>query len=308
MTAGTAARTVPLPSARKTRPRRRGPAAMAGTRRTPGKVPTNVVMAILCALWLIPAIGLLVTSLRTNVDVARSGWWTVITNPALTLDNFTESFQRLDVGSSLMYSFAIAIPSTVMVLLISAFGAYAFAWMRFPGRVAILAVVVALLVVPPQVTLAPMLRLLSDLGISGSVPAVWIFQVGLSIPFGIYVLQSSFADIPKEILESAELDGATFFTTFFRIVLPISMPAVVAVGILQFLWGWNDLLSPLIFLGANSGRAPIVLHIANMVQSTGTGQNLLVASAVLGALVPLAVFLFLQRFFVRGILQGSVKG
>lgn len=287
---------------------RHGALLRQARRRRPGRVPANVVLAVLCALWLIPALGLLVTSLRTNVDVAGTGWWTVVTNPALTLDNFTESFQQLDVGSSLMYSVAIAVPTTALVVLISAFAAYAFSCMRFRGRVVLLAVVVALLVVPPQVTLAPMLRLLADLGISGTVPAVWIFQVGLSIPFGVYVLQASFSEIPKEILESAELDGASSFVTFFRIVLPIAMPGVVAVAILQFLWAWNDLLSPLIFLGPSSGRSPIVLLIAGMVQSTGTGQNLLVASAVLGALVPLAVFLFLQRFFVRGLLSGAVKG
>lgn len=296
--------TTPKPAtrrARRTRSDRHGA-------KQPGRVPANIILIVMCALWLIPAIGLVVTSFRTNVDVARTGWWTVFTNPALTLDNFTESFSKLDVGSSLLYSFAIAVPSTVLVLLISAFAAYAFSWMRFAGRIPLLAVVVALLVVPPQVTLAPMLSLLSDLGLSSSVPAVWIFQVGLSIPFGIYVLQSSFAELPKEILESAQIDGASTFTTFFRIVLPISVPSIVAVGILQFLWAWNDLLSPLIFLGSSSGRSPIVLLIANMVQSTGTGQNLLVASAVIGAIVPLIVFFVLQRFFVRGILSGSVKG
>ena len=273
-----------------------------------GRLPANIVMGVLCVLWFVPALGLLVTSLRTNVDVASSGWWTVVTNPALTLDNFAEALQQLDVGSSLMYSAAIAVPSTVLVLLISAYAAYAFSWMRFRGRATLLALVVALLVVPPQVTLAPMLSLLARLGLSHSLPAVWIFQVGLSVPFGVYVLQSNFAQIPRSILESAELDGASPFQTFFRIVLPVSVPGVLAVGILQFLWGWNDLLSPLIFLGPSSGRSPIVLLIAGMVQSTGTGQNLLVASAVLGALVPLALFLTLQRHFVRGILQGSVKG
>jgi alpha-glucoside transport system permease protein len=172
----------------------------------------------------------------------------------------------------------------------------------------LLALVVALLVVPPQVALAPMLKLLVWLGISRTVPAVWVFQVGLSIPFGVFVLHANFAQIPREILESAELDGASNWATFRHVVLPISTPGLLAVGILQFLWGWNDLLSPLIFLGPSSGRSPIVLLVAGMVQSTGTGQNLLVAAAVLGALVPLVVFLVLQRHFVRGILQGAVKG
>jgi len=288
---------------------RRGQRTKAsGDARVPGRMPANIILIVMCALWLVPAIGLVVTSLRTNVDVARSGWWTIFSNPAFTTDNFTESFAKLDIGSSLLTSFAIAVPSTLLVLLISAFAAYAFSWMRFAGRIPLLALVVALLVVPPQVTLAPMLQLLSALGLAGSVPAVWIFQVGLSIPFGIYVLQSSFAEIPKELLESAQIDGASTFTTFFQIVLPVTVPSLVAVGILQFLWGWNDLLSPLIFLGSNSGESPIVLLIANMVQSTGTGQNLLVASAVIGAVVPLIVFFVLQRFFVRGILSGSVKG
>jgi alpha-glucoside transport system permease protein len=263
---------------------------------------------VLCLLWLVPAVGLVVTSLRTNVDVASSGWWTVFVNPRLTIDNYIESLQRLDVGTSLLYSLAIAVPTTVVVLLLSAYAAYAFAWMSFRGRRTLFLVVVALLVVPPQVTLAPMLRLFTDLGFSGTVPAVWVFQVGLSLPFGIFVLRNAFSGIPREILESAQMDGASQLTTFLRIVLPVSMPALVAVGILQFLWAWNDLLSPLIFLGANSGDAPVTVEIAGMVQSTGTGENLLVASAVLAVLVPLTVFVVLQRYFVKGALEGSVKG
>jgi alpha-glucoside transport system permease protein len=153
-----------------------------------------------------------------------------------------------------------------------------------------------------------MLRLFTDLGFSGTVPAVWVFQVGLSLPFGIFVLRNAFSGIPREILESAQMDGASQLMTFLRIVLPVSMPALVAVGILQFLWAWNDLLSPLIFLGANSGDAPVTVEIAGMVQSTGTGENLLVASAVLAVLVPLTVFVVLQRYFVKGALEGSVKG
>lgn len=273
-----------------------------------GGLPSNVILAVLCVAWLVPAAGLLFTSLRTNTDVAATGWWTIFTNPRITLDNYTEALSQLDVGTSLLFSLVIAIPTTLIVLLVSAYAAYAFAWMRFPGRGPLFLLVVALLVVPPQVTLEPMLRLFTDFGMAGSVPAVWIFQIGLSLPFGIFVLRSSFAELPQEILEAAHMDGASQFTTFMRIVLPVSVPAIIGVGILQFLWAWNDLLSPLIFLGANSGAAPITVQIAGMVQSTGTGENLLVASAVLGVVVPLIVFFALQRYFVRGVLEGSVKG
>jgi alpha-glucoside transport system permease protein len=200
------------------------------------------------------------------------------------------------------------VPTTIIVLLISAFAAYAFAWMYFPCRGLLFLLIVSLLVVPPQVTLAPMLRLFTNLGLSGTLPTVWIYQAGLSIPFGVFVLRDTFAALPKELFEAARIDGASQLMMFFRVALPVSTPSLAAVATLQFLWAWNDLLSPLIFLGGQGQFTPITVQIAGLVQSTGAGQNILVASAVFGVLVPIGVFFLLQRYFVRGVLAGSVKG
>lgn len=281
---------------------------MATTRADRGRWPSHLMLGVLCVIWIVPAVGLIVNSMRPGSDVAESGWWTVLSNPRFTLDNYVQAFDQFELSTNLMYSFAIAIPTTVCVLVVSGLAAYAFAWMEFRGRTILLALVVSLLVVPPQVTLAPMLKLLSSLGLAGTVPAVWIVQVGLSVPFGVFVLRSAFAGIPRDLIEAAKIDGATQLTTYFRVVVPVSVPAIAAVGILQFLWAWNDLLSPLIFLGATSDNAPVTLAIAGMVQSTGLGENVLVASAVIGVVAPLVVFFGLQRFFVRGVLEGAVKG
>ncbi|MFE2187307.1 carbohydrate ABC transporter permease [Streptomyces sp. NPDC059455] len=277
-------------------------------KKTPGALPTHVTLVLMCAAWLVPALGLVVTSFRTTQDMSESGWWTFFTRPALTLDNYTEAFQSVDMGTSMLTSAMIAVPTTLMVVLLSAVAGYVFARMRFRGRNVLFLLVVSLLVVPPQVTLAPMLRLLTSLGLSGTLPAVWIYQVGLSIPFGVMVLRNAFAALPQELFEAARIDGASETRTFFRIALPLSTPSLAAVATLQFLWAWNDLLSPLIFLGGNSELKPVTTEIAGLVQATGSGENLLVASAVLAVVVPVLVFVFFQRFFVRGVLGGSVKG
>ena len=273
-----------------------------------GALPTNVILVLLCAAWLVPALGLVVTSFRTTQDAASGGWWRFFVNPALTLDNYIQSFQSVDMGSSLLTSTMIAIPTTLMVVLISAIAGYAFAWMPFRGRRPLFLLTVSLLVVPPQITLAPMLRLLTAMGLSGTLPAVWIYQVGFSIPFGVMVLRNAFAALPRELFEAARIDGASETLAFFRIAIPVSLPSLAAVATLQFLWAWNDLLSPLIFLGSNSDLKPVTTEIAGLVQATGSGQNLLVASSVLAVAVPILVFVFLQRYFVRGVLSGSVKG
>jgi alpha-glucoside transport system permease protein len=273
-----------------------------------GALPTNVLLALMCAAWLVPALGLVVTSFRTTQDAAAGGWWRFFVNPALTLDNYIQSFQSVDMGSSLLTSAMIAIPTTLMVVLISAVAGYAFAWMPFPGRRPLFLLVVSLLVVPPQITLAPMLRLLTSMGLSGTLPAVWIYQVGFSIPFGVMVLRNAFAALPRELFEAARIDGASETRAFFRIAIPVSLPSIAAVATLQFLWAWNDLLSPLIFLGGNSDLKPVTTEIAGLVQATGSGENLLVASSVVAVVVPILAFAFLQRYFVRGVLGGSVKG
>lgn len=277
-------------------------------RRSAKALPTHVMLFLLCLVWAVPAAGLLVSSFRTVQDQATGGWWEAFVNPRFTLDNFVEAFQTVNVGSALVNSALIAVPTTLLVVGISALTAFAFAWLPFRGSRVLFLLIVSLLVVPPQVTLAPMLQLMTAMGLSGTVASVWIYQVGLSIPFGVLVLRNAFAALPEELLEAARIDGASTLTTFWRIVLPVSTPSLAAVATLQFLWAWNDLLSPLIFLNGRQESNPITVQIAGLVQSTGTGENLLIAAAVLAIVVPIGVFAVLQRYFVRGVLGGAVKG
>jgi alpha-glucoside transport system permease protein len=192
--------------------------------------------------------------------------------------------------------------------MIAAFAAYAFAWMEFPGRNVLFVVVVGLLVVPLQMTLIPLLRLYNHLHLTGTFPGIWIAHTAYGLPFAVYLLRNFFGTLPREMLESAELDGASGFTAFFQLVLPLSVPAIASLAIFQFMWVWNDLLVALIFLGGYPSVAPLTVNISNLVSSLGAGWQLLTAAAFISMLLPLFIFIALQRYFVRGILAGSVKG
>jgi alpha-glucoside transport system permease protein len=211
------------------------------------------------------------------------------------------------MGQSFLNSLIITIPGTVVPIMVAAFAAYAFAWMRFPGRNALFIFVVALLVVPVQMTLIPVLRLLTDLNLSGTFPAIWLAHTGYGLPFAIFLLRNFFGALPKELMESARLDGASNMRIFFRLVLPLSVPALASLAIFQFLWVWNDLLVALVYL-QNPELAPMTLTINNLVSSFGTEWQLLTAAAFISMALPLVVFFSLQRYFVQGILAGSVKG
>jgi alpha-glucoside transport system permease protein len=191
--------------------------------------------------------------------------------------------------------------------MVAAFAAYAFAWLRFPGRNALFIFVVSLLVVPVQITLIPVLRLLTDLNLAGTFPAIWLAHTGYGLPFAIFLLRNFFGALPKELIESARLDGASNMRIFFRLVLPLSVPAIASLAIFQFLWVWNDLLVALIYL-QNPDLAPMTLTINNLVSSFGTEWQLLTAAAFISMALPLVIFFALQRYFVEGILAGSVKG
>ncbi|NUT54096.1 MAG: carbohydrate ABC transporter permease [Saccharothrix sp.] len=276
--------------------------------RTLRRSPLHLTILVLCAIWLTPALGLLITSFRTPGDTAKSGWWDALTAPAFTVHNYTDALDGTDITDGLLNSLLIAVPTTVVTVLVSAFAGYAFAWMRFRGRGPLFLVVIGLLVVPPQVTLVPMMKLLDSLGLMGTVPAVWIYQVGFTLPFGIFLLRNFFAAMPKELLDAAQVDGAGQMRIFLKIVLPTSGPALASLAILQFIWSWNDLLTPLLFMGGQNDGAPVTVQIAGLVQSTGEGQNLLTAATFLAVLLPLIVFFSLQRYYARGMMSGSVKG
>jgi alpha-glucoside transport system permease protein len=269
----------------------------------------HVVLVVVSLLWLLPAVGLFVSSLRPANLISSSGWWRAFTTPfRFTLENYSHVIGQANMGRSFLNSLLIAVPATVMPILIAAFGAYAFAWMRFPGRNALFLVIVGLLVVPLQVTLIPVLRLFNALKLTGSFPAIWVAHTAYGLPFAIYLLRNFIGDLPGEMMESAGLDGATHAQVFFQLVLPTSVPAIASLAIFQFMWVWNDLLVALIYLGGTPAVAPMTVTISNLVNSYGGGWEYLTAAAFISMLLPLVVFFSLQQYFVRGILAGSVKG
>ena len=272
-------------------------------------VALHVVIIGLTLAWIVPTLGLFISSFRPFSLIASTGWWTALSPPFhFTLDNYVKVLSANNLGTALVNSFMISIPSTVIPVTIAAFAAYAFSWMRFWGRDWFFLALVGLLVVPLQVTFIPLLTLFNRAGISGTFLAVWLAHTGYGLPFAIYLLSNFFRSLPSDLFESAEMDGAGTLTVFFRIVLPLSVPAIASLVIFQFLWIWNDLLVALIYVGGSEPVAPLTVKIAGLVNSLGQGYHLLTAAAFISMIVPLIVFFSLQRFFVRGILAGSVKG
>ena len=283
-----------------------------------GGLVLHVVVIGLTVAWMVPTIGLLITSFRLPADISNSGWWTALSPPfKFTLDNYSQMFAASNLGQSLFNSFMISIPATVIPVTLAAFAAYAFAWMKFPGRDWIFLALVGLLAVPLQLTFIPVTTELVKLGLTpekltaaGLPPFIplWLAHAGYGLPFSIYLLSNFFRALPSDLFESAEIDGAGTLTVFFRIVLPLSVPAIASLVIFQFLWVWNDLLVALIYVGGVATVAPVTVTLVNLVGSYGQNYQLLTAAAFFSMIVPLVVFLSLQRYFVRGILAGSVKG
>lgn len=276
--------------------------------RTSTRLLVHIVVGLLSVIWFTPVLALFVSSIRTQSDNAATGWWTAFVRPLFTGFNYQQAFSVMGVGDSIATSLAIAIPVTVLTTSISALGAYALTRMSFRGRTALSLLLVALLVVPPQVTLVPLLKLFNTLGLSGSIPAVWIYQVGFTVPFGIFLLRGFMVGIPKELFESASIDGASPLRVFRSVVLPLSVPVMMSLAIMQFLFSWNDLLIPLLFLGGSDLPAPITVQVAGLVQTTGQGEGTLMAATFISVVIPLIIIISLQRYFVRGILGGAVKG
>ncbi len=271
--------------------------------------PVHVALLLISLIWIVPSVGLLVSSFRPAALVATTGWWTAFTTPfQFTLQNYQQVLTANNMGTSFVNSLFVAIPATVIPIMVAAFAAYAFAWMDFPGRNLLFVTVVGLLVVPLQMTLIPVLRLFNSTHLTGTFLGIWLAHTGYGLPFAVYLLRNFFGALPREMFESAYLDGATPFTAFFRLALPTSVPALASLAIFQFMWVWNDLLVALIYLGGTPTVAPMTVTISNLVNSLGQGWQLLTAAAFISMLLPLIVFLTMQRYFVRGILAGSVKG
>jgi alpha-glucoside transport system permease protein len=290
------------------------PADMAGSKHQ-GRFARNhiglhTVLIVLMFIWLVPTVGLLVTSFRPATEVSGSGWWTAIFPPfKFTFENYAHVLGQSNIATNFLNSFFISIPATVIPIFVAAFAAYAFSWMEFPGRNILFVVVVGLLVVPLQATLIPILSLFATWGIAGTFLAVWLAHTGYGLPFAIYLLRNYMGGLPKEVFESAAIDGASPVVAFFRLALPMSVPAIAALAIFQFLFVWNDLLVALVYIGAtNAENLPLTVSVANLVTSLGGNWQLLGAAAFLSMALPLIVFIALQRYFVRGITGGAVKG
>ncbi len=275
-------------------------------------LPLQLAVVSICLVWSLPSVGLLVSSFRARNDVFATGWWTTFQHPfdftQLQLDNYLEVLTAQGMGQAFLNSLTIAIPATVIPIAVAAFAAYAFAWMEFPGRQVLFVIVVGLLVVPLQMTLIPLLRVYNKLGLAGTFLGVWLAHTGYGLPFAVYLLRNFFGGLPKDLFESAYLDGASPLTAFTRLALPLSVPSLASLAIFQFLWVWNDLLVALIYLGGTQQVAPMTLKLSSMVQSLGQNWHLLTAAAFVSMAMPLAIFFALQRYFVSGILAGSVKG
>jgi alpha-glucoside transport system permease protein len=276
-----------------------------------GHWPTHLTIVVLMVIWLIPTIGLFINSLRPSADVNESGWWTAIFAPSqLSLDNYAHVLAQSDIPNQFINSLFITIPATIIPVLVASFAAYAFAWMNFPGRNILFVVVVGLLVVPLQMTLIPILSLYGPKGlnIAGSFLTVWLAHTAYGLPFAIFLLRNFMGGLPREVFESAAIDGASPVTAFLRLALPMSIPAIAALVIFQFLFVWNDLLVALVFLGSSPQNLPLTVGISNLVTSLGGGWEFLGAAAFISMALPLAVFFGLQRYFVHGITGGAVKG
>ncbi|MFH8409994.1 carbohydrate ABC transporter permease [Streptomyces sp. NPDC018019] len=266
----------------------------------------RVVLILTGLFWLMPTVGLLLSSLRSPQDIAESGWWQVFTAPAqLTWSSYGELLGNAKVMDSLLTTALITVPATVLVVVIGALAGYAFAWMEFPGRDGWFMVVVGLLVVPVQVALIPVAKLFGAIGLFETTPGVILFHTAFGLPFAVFLLRNFFAEIPRELLEAARLDGANELRLFTRVVLPLGGPAIASLGIFQFLWVWNDLLVALIF--ADSGNPPITVALQQEVRQFGNNIDVLAPGAFLSMVVPLAVFFAFQRQFVSGVMAGAVK-
>ncbi|GHJ36452.1 sugar ABC transporter permease [Streptomyces sp. TS71-3] len=266
----------------------------------------QVFLIVVGLFWLMPTIGLLLSSLRNPVDMAQSGWWTVFSAPSkLTFDSYRNLLENSVITDSLVNSLLITVPATLLVVVIGSLAGYAFAWMDFPGRDWWFVAVVGLLVVPVQVALLPIAKLFGAIGIFGSLVGVILFHVGFGLPFAVFLLRNFFAEIPKELLEAARLDGAGEIRLFFRVVMPLGGPAIASLGIFQFLWVWNDMLVALIF--SNSDSQPITVALQTQVRQFGNNVDVLAPGAFISMVIPLAVFFAFQRQFVSGVMAGAVK-
>ena len=276
--------------------------------RIASKSPVHIILGLIGLVWLVPTLGLLITSFRPSSDMRSTGWWTVLFEPRFTLDNYQRVIEAEGMGGAFLNSVFISVPSTLMPLVIASMAAFALAWVKFPFRDTIFLLIVASMMVPVQIGFIPLVTMFRESGLPllETYGAVWLAHAAYALPFGIFLLRNFFITLPKDLIDAARIDGASNWNIFRTIVVPLSVPAIAAYGIFQFLWVWNDLLMALVFAQRNAIQ-PMTVKITQLLGTYASEWSLLAAAAFLVMIVPLIVFISLQRFFVQGLLAGSVK-
>ncbi|MFI6575726.1 carbohydrate ABC transporter permease [Nocardiopsis sp. NPDC050513] len=271
-----------------------------------GSGTLQVVLVLVALFWMVPVLGLMLVSLRSEADNTNSGWWTALLRPTeLTLDNYRSLVGNEAIAQSFLNTVYISVPSTILVVGIGALAAYALVWMDFPGRDWIMVAVVGLLVLPIQAALIPISQLYGAMGVFGSITGVILFHVAFGLPFAVFLLRNFFLGIPRDLLEAARMDGASEWRIFRRVVMPVARPALASLAVFQFLWVWNDMLVALVFTSPES--APLTVALRSQLRQFGTNVDILASGAFLSMLVPLLVFFAFQRYFVQGVFAGSTK-
>ncbi len=303
-----AATPAPAPSVSKAAappaaPKTEGFAAKVG--RWARKWPLQLFLFAIALVWLVPTIGLFFTSLMPPDRISQDGWWTIFSEPSLaTLENYKAVFDNNDLTSALWVTVQISVGNTVILVLVAALAGYAFAWLEFPGRDWLFVVVIGLLVVPLQTALIPVFQLYDSTKLFDTVIGLILFHVAFGLPFGIFLMRNFFVGIPKDILESARIDGASELTIFFKLMLPLALPAIASLAIFQFLWTWNDLIVALTF---GRDTQPITVAIFTQLRQFGSNIELIAPASFVSMIIPLGVFFAFQRYFAQGLLAGSVK-
>jgi alpha-glucoside transport system permease protein len=271
------------------------------------RTPLHIALTAIAVIWLVPTVGLAITSFRKPVNIASTGWWHALTQWDWTLHNYSAVIQATGMGRAWVNSLIITVPATLLPLTLGALAAFGFAWVSFPFRDTLFLLIVALMIVPIQTSLVPLLKLFRDYGhLNTHYYGIWLAHTAFGLPLAVFLLRNFFITLPKDLIEAARIDGASNLAIFRRIVVPLSVPALASFGIFQFLWVWNDLLMALVFV-SDPSQQPMTVRIPYLISTYGQEWNLLAAASFLLMIVPLIVFFALQRYFVQGLLAGSVK-